>query len=207
LDKFGERNHKDTLNILEHFNLKEKFLNNKEFIKLGKERVELKLSQGNIDKANEVLEDLGIDKEFLKSEEAKKAAETGIKNILASDKTDEAIEAQKMFNIDDSFMKSAVKDEIKVRLRDDLVTGAVSLQKKFGITPEFINDTVKEEVLTRLSSGKSLNNIANLVSKLDGDVTFLNDPKIKEAVKARIDEMMEMEASGREKIPEIFNKN
>jgi hypothetical protein len=207
LDNFAKRNHKDTLNALEHFNLVKDFLNNKEFVKLGKERVELKLSQGNIEGANEVLDDLHIDKEFLKGEEAKKAAESGIKNILAGDKTDKAIEVQKMFNIDDSVMEGAVKNEIKVRLKDNLVVGAVSLQEKFGIPSEFINDAVKEEVLTRLSSGNSLNSIASLVEKLNMDVTFLNDPKIKEAVKARIDEMMEMESSGREKIPEIFNKN
>lgn len=207
LDKFAETNHKDILHTLERFKIGEDFLNNKDFIRLGKERVELKLSQGNIDGANEVLDDLKIDKNFLDSEEAKKAAETGIQSILSMDDIKKAEEVQKMFNIDDSFMNSAVKNEIKIRLKNDLVGGAVSLQEKFSIPQEFINETVKEEVLTRLSSGKSLNNVANLISKLDMDVTFLNDPKIKEAVKTRIDEMMEIESSGRERIPEIFNKN
>lgn len=207
LYKFGEINHKDILHILEHFEIGEDFFKNKDFIELGKKRVELKLSQGDIDSTYEVLDDLKIDRNFLESEEAKKAAETGIQSVLSKDNIKKAEEIQKIFNIDDSFMASAVKNEIKIRLKNDLVGGAVSLQEKFNIPQEFIDDTIKEEVLTRLLSGKSLNNVANLVSKLDMNVAFLNDPKIKEAVKTRIDEMMEMEASGREKIPEIFNKN
>ncbi|MFZ2390477.1 MAG: hypothetical protein WAW15_01495 [Minisyncoccales bacterium] len=206
LDNFAKRHHKDTLNTLEHFKIGKDFLNNKELVKLGKERVELKLSQGNIEGANEVLEDLNIDKEFLKGEEAKKAAETGIKNILASDKTDKAIEVQKMFNIDDSFMNSAVKDEIKVRLKDNLVVGAVSLQEKFNIPQEFINDAVKEEVLARFSAGSSLGSIASFIEKLNMDIAFLGDPRIKEATKIRIKEMTESEIRGQEKIPEIFKE-
>jgi hypothetical protein len=206
LDNFAKRHHKDTLNTLEHFKVGADFLNNKEFVELGKERVELKLSQGNIEAANEVLEDLNIDKKFLESEEAKKAAETGIKNILAADKTDKAIEVQKMFNIDDSFMDNAVKDEIKVRLKDNLVVGAISLQDKFNIPPEFINDAVKEEVLSRFAAGSSLGSIASFVEKLSMDVAFLSDPKIKEAVKARVREMAESEIRGQEKIPEIFKE-
>ncbi|MFZ3057464.1 MAG: hypothetical protein WA092_00195 [Minisyncoccales bacterium] len=206
LDDFGKRHHKDTLDILERFKIGKDFLKNKDFVRLGKERVELKLSQGNIDAANEVLEDLNIDKEFLKGEEAKKAAETGIKNILAGDKTDKAIEVQKMFNIDDSFMNGAVEDEIKVRLKDNLVVGAVSLQKKFNIPQEFINDAVKEEVLARFSAGSSLGSIASFIEKLNMDIAFLGDPKIKEATKIRIKEMTESEIRGQEKIPEIFKE-
>lgn len=206
IDNFERRHHMDTLNTLKHFEIGEDFLNNKEFVELGKKRVELKLSQGNIEGADEVLEDLKIDKKFLESEEAKKAAETGIKNILAADKTDKAIEVQKMFNIDDSFMKSAAKDEIKVRLKDNLVTGAVSLQNKFDIPQEFINDAVKEEVLSRFAAGVSLGSIASFIEKLNMDVSFLSDPKIKEATKARIKEMTESEIRGQEKIPEIFKE-
>ncbi|MFA5730252.1 MAG: hypothetical protein WC938_03495 [Candidatus Paceibacterota bacterium] len=204
LDDFP--NHKDVLHIVDYFKIGEEFLKTKEFVELGKKRVERKLSQGNIAGANEVLEGLKIDKEFLKSEEAKKAAESGIKNILAGDKTDKAIEVQKMFNIDDSFMNSAVEDEIKVRLKDNLVVGAVSLQEKFNIPQEFINDAVKEEVLSRFSAGSSLSNIASFIEKLNMDVSFLSDPKIKEATKIRIKEMTESEIRGQEKIPEIFKE-
>jgi len=203
---FGARHHNDTLDILKRFGIGEDFLKNKDFVRLGKERVELKLSQGDTDAANKVLEGLNIDKEFLKSEEAKKAAESGIKNILAGDKTDKAIEVQKMFNIDDSFMKNAVKDEIRVRLKDNLVVGAISLQEKFNIPQELINDAVKEEVLSRFAAGSSLGNIASFIEKLNMDVSFLSDPKIKEATKIRIKEMTESEIRGQEKIPEIFKE-
>lgn len=191
---FTERNHKDTLNTMKSFFSDEEikgFLNDEKFINLGKDRVGLKLSRGDIDGANEVLNDLNIDEKFLETEEAKKAAETGIRNILALDEIDKAREVQKMFNIDKSFMDSAVKDEIKIRLKNDLGNGAVSLQKTFDISPEFIKEAVKEEILSRLSTGKSFVNIKKLIDDLNIDISsLLKDEEVEKLVGSQIDSIV-----------------
>lgn len=190
LDNFTKINHKDILYMLDHFKIGEDFLNDERFIELAKDRVALKLSQGEIDNAYEALGDLNINKEFLESEQAKKAVEIGIQSILSLDNIDKAIETQKTFNIDDSFMDSAVKAEIKMRFVKDLVNGATSLQKKFNIPDDFMKETVKDEILARLSFGDSLSNIANFISKLEMDVSFLSDQKVKEAFKTRINDLV-----------------
>ncbi len=204
LDNFIKINHKDILYMLDHFNIGEDFLNDERFIELAKDRVVLKLSQGEINNAYEVLEELNVNKEFLESEQAKKAAETGIQSILSLDNIDKAVEVQKTFNIDDAFMSGAVKAEIKMRLVKDLINGATSLQKKFNIPEDFMKEAIKEEVLARLSFGDSLSSIANLISKIEIDASFLNDSKVKEALKNRIDESIENNVQ--EKIPDVFQK-
>lgn len=204
LNNFTKINHKDILYMLNHFEIGEDFLNDERFVELAKDRVALKLSQGEINNAYEALGDLNINKEFLESEQAKKAAETGIQSILSLDNVDNAIEVQETFNLDDDFMSGAVKAEIKMRFVKDLVNGAISLQKKFNIPEDFMKETVKEEILARLSFGDSLSSIANLIGKLEMDVSFLSDQKVKEALKDRIKDLVNN--PNQEKIPAIFQE-
>jgi hypothetical protein len=186
LDNFKDKNHKDILHILQYFNVGEDFLNDETFVELAKDRVVMKLAQGDISVAYEVLKDLNIDEEFLGTAEAVKGAENGIQAVLANDEIGKALEIQKTFNIDNDFMEGAAKAEIKMRLIKELVNSAFSLQEKFNIPQSFMEEAVKDEVLSRLSSGNSLTNIANFIDRLKMDVSFLSDKKVKEALKARI---------------------
>jgi len=202
LSNFGKRNHKDTLRKISFYGINEAILNDNSFVELGKERVNLKLSQGDIRGAYEALSDLKIDEKYLDGEEAIKSVEAGIQNVLSVDDVSKALEIKKAFNISPEVMEGIVKAEIKVRLLNDLVNGAVSLQEKFNISSGAMNEIIKDEILSRLSFGSSLNNIANFVNRLEMDVSFLNDSKIKEALKARIGVLMEEKT--REEVPVIF---
>jgi hypothetical protein len=202
LDNFNNRNHKDVLHILKYYNIGDDFLKNKTFIELGKNRVEMKISQGDIDGAYEVLKDLDIDEKFLETEEALEAAKIGIRNILPTDDINKALKVQGFFNIDDAFMREAAEEEIKVRLNDNLAVGAISLQKKFDVSEEFMKEAITEEVLSRLSSGNGLEGIALFISKMEIDKGFLRDEKVKAAIEERTKKMMG--GHGQEKIPDIF---
>jgi len=201
-NNFEKRNHKDTLFKAKTYQLD--LLNNEQFIELGKERVVLKLSQGDIAGSYEALKDLNIDESFLDTKEAKKGVEDGIQAVLSVDDTDKAIKIQKAFNIDNEFMTDAVKSEIKMRFTDSLVSGAISLQKKFNIPQNFIEETIKEEILSRLSFGNSFVNIASFIEKLEMDISFLNDKKVKDSIKTRINSLGENK--GQEVIPDILKK-
>ena len=204
LRDFKDRNHKDMLYVLDYYGIGDNFLKNESFVKLGKDRVNLKLTKGDVIGADEVLKDLNIDKQYLKTEEAKEAAKKGIKSKLSLDHIDEAINIKKTFDIDDAFMKEVAKEEIRMRFKENLIVGATSLQKKFDISDEFIREMTKEEVLSRLSSGNSLNGIAHFINEMKMDASFLADKKIKEAIRDRIRNMMG--GHGQEKIPDIFKE-
>lgn len=206
LDNFETRNHKDTILKAKYYGIDQDLLKNENFIELGKDRVVLKLSQGDINSAYGVLKDLNIDEKFLDTKEAVRAAEAGIQAVLAVDNIDKAMDIKDTFNIDDAFMEGAVKTEIKIRLlkEKELTDKAIDLQERFNISQDFMKEAIKEEVLSRLSFGSSLNSIANFVNKLTVDVSFLNDEKIKEAIRARIDGLIE--EKGQEKIPDIFKE-
>jgi RNA-binding protein YhbY len=201
---FEKRHHKDTIHLIDIYNIDKNLLNNEEFVKLGKERVVLKLSQGDIIAAREVLKDLNIDEKYLETEEAKESAKKGIKNILSLDKIDEVVNIKNIFNIDNAFMDEAIREEIEIRLKDNLIVGADVLQKRFDISKDFMKEAVEKEVLSRLSSGNSLEGIAHFITNMEMDASFLTNEKIKEAIGKRIKSMIG--SHGQEKIPDIFKK-
>jgi hypothetical protein len=204
LFNFKDTNHKDILHILEYYGIEKDFLKNEKFIRLGKDRVNLKLIQGDVGGVYDVLNDLDIDEKYLETEEAKESAQKGIKNMLSLDKINEAIDIKNIFDINDVFMEKAVKEEIEIRLKDNLSVGAISLQKRFNISKDFMKEAVEKEVLSRLSSGNSLEGIAHFITNMEMDASFLINDKIKEAIGERIKNTVG--SHGQENIPDIFKK-